>query len=85
MQKVEITLTDHQVDILTIHAMQSGVHLNRYIKRLIVNVVEQQKEKKKYPIYTLNKKSERIADKGYEDYKAGKARRIHKSFSEILE
>ncbi|MCR4264235.1 MAG: hypothetical protein NUV98_05970 [Candidatus Roizmanbacteria bacterium] len=85
MQKIQITLTDQEADILKTKAGKLGYKLPRYIKYLISNAVIKTFDKSTdFPTIDVGPNALRIADKAYEDYKAGKTKRI-KSVKELLD
>ncbi|HLB60633.1 MAG TPA: hypothetical protein VJL83_03430 [Patescibacteria group bacterium] len=94
MQKVQITLTEQETNILSAQAARYGYRLSRYVKYLISDAVVRLPSAKKpvmpvddgtIPTFKLSKKTASIADKAYKEYKAGKAIRIHYSVKELLE
>jgi hypothetical protein len=88
MQKIQLTLTDQEVDILKTRAGKLGYKLPRYIKYLISEAVVKAFDKSKdFPtidVGDVGPNTLKIADKAYDDYKAGKTKRI-KSVKELLD
>lgn len=91
MQKVQILITDDHADMLKLQAAKQGIHLSKYIGRIVADVVEKRTAKKEIvmpvddgtiPTFTPSKRTERALLQAEKEYREGKTRVI-KSFAEL--
>jgi hypothetical protein len=85
MQKIQLTLTDQEADILKAHAGRLGYKLPRYVKHLITEAVLSQSYRiADVPLFEPSKQTLRAVRQAGKDYKEGKTIRIKKSVKELL-
>ncbi len=71
MNKVQLTLTNPEAEILQLKADKFGYDLARYVKFLISKAVEQSIDD--VPIFQMSEKMEKRYDQAMEEYRNGKA------------
>ena len=71
MNKVQLTLTNEEMNALLLKASKLGYDVTKYIKYLIASeafsIIED------IPTFSLSKKAEKKAEKALQEYKKGKA------------
>jgi uncharacterized protein (DUF1778 family) len=82
MQKVQLTLTTQEADLISARAAQLGYNLTKYIKFLISKAAADVFEEDRIPEFRMSKSARRVAIKAKKAYKDGKTLEI-KSFSEL--
>lgn len=76
MRKVQLTLTNQEVEILSLKASQFGYNVTKYIKLLLGKEILAIFKKSQYPVFEMSKKAQKTAAQANKEYKKGKAVKI---------
>jgi hypothetical protein len=76
MNKLQISLTDQENDILAAKAAQLGYSVTKYVKLLLGKTVLENIESADYPTFQLSKKVQKEVEKAHQEYLRGEAKEL---------
>ncbi len=76
MNKLQITLTDQENDILATKAAQLGYSVTKYVKLLLGKTVLENIESANCPTFQLSKKAQEQTEKAHQEYLRGEVKEL---------
>ena len=73
MTKLQLTLTDQEVNLLSARAARLGYNLTRFVKFLVSQEATKFADQPNVPVFTMSKRAEAIALQARRDHLAGKS------------